>query len=126
MRPSAQLATARALHWREDFQAFYDQHPSYAPEYLRHWCYGAKRSRLQPIKDFVTLVEKHRDGIIAWHHNHLSNGLLEGINSLVQAAKARARGYRNKTKMITIVYLTAAKLQLPTLTNPTPAYMFSR
>jgi transposase len=125
MRPSAQLATARALRWREDFQAFYDQHPSYAPEYLRRWCSGAKRSRLQPIKDFVALVKKHWDGIIAWHKNHLSNGLLEGINSLVQAAKAPARGYRSKTKMITIVYLTAAKLPLPTLTNPTPAYMTS-
>ncbi len=123
MRPSAKLATARALRWREDFQAFYDQDPSYAPEYLRRWCYGAKRSRLQPLKDFVTLVEKHWDGIIAWHASHLSNGLLEGINSLVQAAKARARGYRNKNKMITIIYLTAAKLPLPTLTNPKPAYM---
>jgi transposase len=126
MRPSAQLATARALRWREDFQAFYDQAPSYGPEYLRRWCYAAKRSRLQPIKDFVTLVEKHWEGIVAWHANHLSNGLLEGINSLVQAAKARARGYRNKTKMITIVYLIAAKLQLPTLTHPAPAYMPSR
>jgi transposase len=126
MRPSAQLATARAQRWREDFQAFYDQDPSYAPEYLRRWCYGAKRSRLPPIKEFVALVEKHRAGILAWHTNHLSNGLLEGINSLVQAAKARARGYRNKTKMITIVYLTAAKLQLPTLTHPTPTYMSSR
>ena len=125
MRPSTKLATARALRWREDFQAFYDQDPSYAPEYLRSWCYGAKRSRLQPIKDFVTLVEKHWDGILAWHQNHLSNGLLEGINSLVQAAKARARGYRNTTKMITIVYLTAAKLQLPTLTHPIPSYMTS-
>src|ERR671939_516464 len=74
MRPSAQLATARALRWREDFQAFYHQDPSYAPEYLRRWCSGAKRSRLQPIKDFVTLVEKNWEGIIAWHKNHLSNG----------------------------------------------------
>ncbi len=126
LRPSAQLATARAPRWREDFQAFYDQHPSYAPEYLRRWCYGAKRCRLQPVKDFVALVEAHWDGIVAWHANRLTNGLLEGINSLVQAAKARARGYRNKDKMITIVYLTAAKLQLPTVANPMPAYMFSR
>jgi transposase len=126
MRPSAQLATARARRWQQDFQAFYDQDPSYAPEYLRRWCYGAKRSRLQPVKDFVTLVENHWDGIIAWHTSHLSNGLLEGINSLVQAAKARARGYRSKDKMITIIYLTAAKLPLPTVTNPTPAYMTSR
>ncbi|MCA1600934.1 MAG: ISL3 family transposase [Acidobacteria bacterium] len=125
LRPSAQLATARALRWRQDFQAFYDQDPSYAPEYLRRWCYGAKRSRLQPVKDFVALVERHGDGILAWHAHHLSNGLLEGINSLVQAAKARARGYRNKTKIITIIYLTAAKLPLPTVTNPRPAYMSS-
>ena len=61
LRPSAQLATGRALRWREDFQAFYDQHPSHGPEYLRSWCSGAKRSRLQPIKDFVTLVERHWD-----------------------------------------------------------------
>ena len=61
LRPSAQLATGRALRWREDFQAFYDQHPSHAPEYLRSWCYRAKRSRLQPIKDFVALVERHWD-----------------------------------------------------------------
>jgi len=27
--------------------------------------------------------------------------------------------------MITIIYLTAAKLPLPTVTNPTPAYMSS-
>ena len=40
-----------------------------------------------------------------------------------EAAKARARGYRNKDKMITIVYLTAAKLPLPTVTNPTPVYI---
>jgi len=98
MRPSAQLATARALRWREDFQAFYDQDPSYAPEYPRRWCYGAKRSRLQPVKDFVTLVEKHFDGIITWHTNHLSNGLLEGINSLVQAAKARAGATATETR----------------------------
>lgn len=121
LRPSAQLATGRALRWREDFQAFYDCHPSYAPAYLRSWCSGAKRSRLQPIKDFAALVEKHWDGILAWHHSRVSNGLLEGTNSLIQAAKARARGYRTKNKMITIAYLIAGKLPLPTVTNPTPA-----
>ena len=63
VQPSAQLATARALRWREDFHAFYDQDPSYAPDYLRRWCYcyGAKRSRLQPVKDFVALVERRWD-----------------------------------------------------------------
>ena len=40
--------------------------------YLRSWCYGAKRSRLQPIKDFVKLVETHWDGIVGWHDSRIS------------------------------------------------------
>ena len=43
-----------------------------------------------------------------------SNGVLEGTNSLVQAAKRKARGYRNNDKMITIIYLIAGRLPRPT------------
>lgn len=118
-RPSSQLKTARAHRWREDFQGFYDQaDPDTAETYLRRWCYGAKRSRLQPIKDFVRMIKSHWDGITSWHHTRIANGLLEGTNSLIQAAKARARGYRSKDKMITIVYLIAGKLPLPTVSQP--------
>ncbi len=73
--------------------------------------------------DFYRALLNHHGLVDAFR---LNNGLLEGINSLVQAAKARARGYRNKNKMITIIYLTAAKLLLPTVTSPKPAYMTSR
>jgi transposase len=113
-RPSMQLKTARAARWRDDFNGFYEQSTSEEAEaYLRRWCYGAKRSRLEPIKEFVKTVEAHWDGIIAWQDSRLSNGLLEGTNSLIQAAKRRARGYRSKDKMITIIYLIAGKLPLP-------------
>jgi transposase len=121
-RPSARLATARALRWREDFQALYDQPDDYAEEYLRRWCYGAKRSRLKPIKDFVATVVRHWDGIVAWHASRLNHALLEGINSLVQAAKARARGYRSNRNMITMIYLIAGDFTLPTVANPALAY----
>ncbi|MDQ3522085.1 MAG: transposase, partial [Gemmatimonadota bacterium] len=40
------------------------------------------------------------------------NGVLEAINSLVQAARARARGYRTTRNFITMAYLIAGKLQL--------------
>ena len=113
-RPSMQLKPARAARWRDDFNAFYDKSdPEEAETYLQRWCYGAKRSRLEPIKAFVATVEDHWSGIIAWQQNRSSNGLLEATNSLVQAAKRRARGYRNKQKMITIIYLIAGKLPLP-------------
>jgi transposase len=114
-RPSLQLATARAHRWREDFQGFYDQPADQAEAYLTRWCAGAMRSRLQPVKDFVAMIKRHWDGILAWHRSHLTTGLLEGTNSLIQAAKARARGYRNKQYMITIIYLIAAKLPRPSL-----------
>ncbi|MDL2321716.1 transposase, partial [Desulfosarcina sp. OttesenSCG-928-B08] len=41
---------------------------------------------------------------------------LEGINSRIQAAKARARGYRSSKNLGIIIYLIAGKLKfdLPT------------
>ena len=113
-RPSMQLQTTRAARWRDDFNEFYSKASTEEAEtYPKRWCYGAKCSRLEPIKEFVATVEAHREGIIAWQQSRLSNGLLEGTNSLVQAATRRARGYRSKAKMITIIYLIAGKLPLP-------------
>jgi len=114
-RPSLALATARAHRWREDFQGFYDLPAEQAQAYLTRWCNGAMRSRLQPLKDFVGTVKRHWAGVLAWHQSHITTGLLEGTNSLIQAAKARARGYRNKKYMITVIYLIAGKLPLPSL-----------
>ena len=112
-RPSSRLATARAYRWRWDFDGFYDQPPELAEAYLTRWCRGAIRSRLEPVKAFVRMVRAHWDGILRWHQTRSSNGILEGTNSLVQAAKRKARGYRNKDKMITITYLIAGRLPLP-------------
>jgi transposase len=36
---------------------------------------------------------------------------LEGINSLLQAAKSKARGYRTVRNLVTMAYLIAGKLQ---------------
>jgi transposase len=43
-------------------------------------------------------------------HSRVSNGLLEGLNSLIQAAKRRARGYRSNRNFITMIYLIVGKL----------------
>ena len=112
-RPSAQLATARAWRWKDDFNGLYEQPVRQAEAYLKGWCYGAKRSRLEPLKSFVRMIEAHWEGIVHWHQTRTSTGLLEGTNSLIQAAKRKARCYRNKRKMITIIYLIAGRLPLP-------------
>ena len=41
----------------------------------------------------------------------MSNGPNEAINGLVQAAKARARGFRTLENMIAITYLVAGRLR---------------
>ncbi len=64
------------------------------------------------MKAVARTMEKHRDGILAWFDSGISNGLIEGINSLVQAAKAKARGYRNSKTLKAVTYLIAGKLDL--------------
>ena len=70
------------------------------------------RSRLAPVVAFARTVRRHWDGVLNWFQSRISNGLLEGINSLIQAANAKARGYRTTRNLIAIVYLIAGKLQL--------------
>jgi hypothetical protein len=36
--------------------------------------------------------------VLRWYDSKINNGILEGLNSLVQAAKAKARGYRTLKK----------------------------
>jgi transposase len=56
------------------------------------------------------MLEDHWLEVIRWHHSRVSNGLLEGLNSLIQAAKRRARGYRSNRNFIAMIYLIVAKL----------------
>jgi transposase len=46
------------------------------------------------MKAVARTMEKHRDGILAWFDSRISNGLIDGINSIVQAAKAKAALFR--------------------------------
>jgi transposase len=57
-------------------------------------------------------VKRHWDGIVRGSDSRIANGLIEGINSLVQAAKAKPRGYRSSRNLNAIVYLLAGKLDL--------------
>ncbi|MBE7567795.1 transposase, partial [Acidithiobacillus sp. HP-11] len=50
--------------------------------------------------------------LLRWFESHLSNGTLEGFNSLLQSAKSRARGYRTHKNFINMAYLVLGKLDL--------------
>ena len=57
-------------------------------------------------------IKRHWNGILRWFNSKIANGLMEGFNSLIQAAKAKARGYRSIRNLKTMVYLLAGKLDL--------------
>jgi transposase len=110
---STNLKTARAWRMRLAFQDIYKAHNrDWAEALFDKWIGWAKRSRLEPMKAVARTMEKHRDGILAWLDSKISNGLIEGINSLVQAAKAKARGYRSRETLKAVTYLIAGKLDL--------------
>src|SRR4029077_17347889 len=106
------LRTARAYRWRLQFDAFFTQPAELAEGYLDQWCRGAARSGLHPLKVFARTVREHWEGILAWHTTRINNGILEATNSLIQAAKRRARGYRTTANLIAMTYLIAGKLDL--------------
>ena len=106
------LATAKAYELMLKFDAAYALDRDEAEPYLRAWCRAARDSGLGPIIDFAAMVEEYWLGIFEWFTSKVSNGLLEGLNSLIQAAKRRARGYRSTRNYIAMIYLTVGKLHL--------------
>ena len=75
----------------------------------------ARRSKLAPFKKLALTLKSHWDGILNGFDSALNNGSVEAINGLIQAAKARARGYRKPRNLMLMAYLIAAKLShLPT------------
>ena len=68
------------------------------------------------MKEAAYTIKRHWDGVLQWFKSNINNGILEGINSLIQAAKAKARGYRTTKNLIAMIYLIGGKLKfgLPT------------
>jgi len=105
------LKTFRALRIREAFQEIY--HANTESEFetlLNKWYFWATHSRLEPIKKVAKTIKRHWEGILAWKSSLVNNGVLEGLNSVIQAAKGKARGYKTMKNLKIIAYLLTGKL----------------
>ena len=83
---------------------------------LEHWCTCAMRSKVEPMKEVAALVRRHLEGIVAWAQTRQTNGFLEAINGLFQAAKRRARGFTRLSTIKTVIFLIVGKLDFHRLT----------
>lgn len=110
--------TLKAHLIKERFRDIYQAESLYVfKKLLKKWYFWASHSRIKPIIDAARSIKKHWDGIIRWKETGYTNAILEGLNSIIQAVKARARGYRNPENFKTMVYLVTGKLNFSTL-NP--------
>lgn len=82
-----------------------------AKGYLAFWCDLAENTLLNPFMRVSKTIKNHWDGIVNYINSKITNGILEGINSKIQLAKKRARGYRNIKNFINMIYFVAGKLK---------------
>ena len=82
-----------------------------AEAFLNLWCIDVDKSKIPAFMKFANTVQTHWSGIIHFVESHITNGILEGINSKVQLAKRRARGYRNIGNFTNMIYFLCGKLK---------------
>ncbi|MDR1896941.1 MAG: ISL3 family transposase, partial [Prevotellaceae bacterium] len=82
-----------------------------AKGYLWFWCGLVLDTAIQPFIKFVNMIKSHWFGITAYFDKQVTNGVLEGINSKIQLAKRRARGYRKTENFINMIFFLCGKLK---------------
>ncbi|MDD2401881.1 MAG: ISL3 family transposase [Clostridia bacterium] len=106
------LKTLRAYNIKLNLQEFYEIDDIEAAFFhLKKWFFWATHSKLEPMIDAAYFIKRHWDGIIKYTTTKITNGVLEGINSIIQAIKRRARGYGTTKHFISMVYLVCSNLE---------------
>jgi transposase len=112
------VRTARAWLYKEQLREILDRKQiNVVRGMLEHWCTCVMRSQVEPMKEVAALVRRHMEGIVAWAQTRQTNGFLEALNGLFQAAKRRARGFVRLATIKTVIFLIAGKLDFHAI-NP--------
>lgn len=112
------VRTARAWAYKEQLREILERKQiNVVRDMLKHWCTCVMRSKVEPMKEVAALVRRHLEGIVAWAQTRQTNGFLEAINGLFQAAKRRARGFTRLATIRTVIFLIAGKLDFKAI-NP--------
>ena len=79
--------------------------------------FWAMHCRLRPIISEAKTIKKHWAGVLRWWHSKINNGILEGLNSVIQVAKSKARGYKLTRNFKIIACLLARDINLANVNN---------
>jgi transposase len=110
--------TARAWQYREDLREILKRKQiNVVRDMLRQWCHNAMHSKVAPMKPVAQMIRHHLEGNVSRARSRMTNGFLEALNGLFQAAKRKARGYHRWSTIRTVIFLIAGKLDFRTI-NP--------
>lgn len=110
------LKSLRAYNIKLAFQEIYKAKDENEFEsLLKKWYFWATHSRMEPIIKVAKTIKKHWEGILSWKRSQINNGLLEGLNSLIQAAKRKARGFKTVRNFKIMAYLVTGKFNFTKL-----------
>lgn len=106
---NAKLAEAYRL--KETFRDVYAQcGKEDARGMMKGWISNALQSQIPAIKTAANTIRKRWKGILRWYDSRITNAVMEALNSLIQAAKRKARGYRTMRNLRLIAFLIGGKL----------------
>jgi transposase len=108
--------TARAWHQREQLREILTRtQPNVVRGLLHRWCRNVLQSKVEEMRKVARMIRDHFGGVMACVYSRQTNGFLEAINGLFQAAKRKARGYATFRTVRTVIFLIAGKLDFSTI-----------
>jgi len=99
---------------KDEFEHFWDfKAPWAAMRFLKSWSTTVLKSRLDPLRKFVTTIKKHSEDIISFVECRITNATAEGLNRIIRMVKNRASGFRSVQAFIDLIYLTVGDVDIP-------------
>ncbi|MCO5297058.1 MAG: ISL3 family transposase [Fimbriimonadaceae bacterium] len=102
--------TARCYGLKLEFQELFHLPREQACHEFYRWIARAFESGVRPIQEAAVTLFNAAKNVLNWFETQISTGLLEGYNSVLQATKRKARGYRTTKNLIAMSYLLHGKL----------------
>ncbi len=95
----------RAYLLKEGLRLVFRLPPDHAPAALDRWISWARRSRIPAFVELQRRIVRHRTRILAAIEHHMSNGLIESINTKIRLLTRRAFGYKHPQALIALALL---------------------
>lgn len=96
--------TAKAYQFKQSFDQLWKIQKHAIVPYISEWMEQVKKTTMESMKDFVSSVENNFNGIMMSFKTSITNAIAEGINSKIQLARNKARGFRNLDNFMSMIY----------------------